>query len=235
MYGFWKEGEIMYEIFEKLLSEKGVSAYRVAQETGVSTATLTSWKKGIYTPKPEKLQKLADYFEVQLEYLTGASEYKTKTEEMLKHFDDITDLPSLRSQIKDAKIGTIQIPVLGEVAAGVPINAEENWIDYECISEHLAATGDYFGLRIKGDSMSPRISEGDTVIVRQQEDAESGDIVIVLINGDYATCKRLMKYAEGISLISFNPAYEPMTFSNKECETKPVKIIGKVVENRQKY
>ncbi len=89
----------MYEIFEKLLNEKGVSAYRVAQDTGVSTATLTSWKKGVYTPKPEKLQKIADYFGVQLEYLTGASEYKTKRE-MLQHFDDITDLPALRSQIK---------------------------------------------------------------------------------------------------------------------------------------
>ena len=224
----------MYEIFEKLLNERGVSAYRVAQETGVSTATLTSWKKGVYTPKPEKLQKLANYFGVQLEYLTGASEYKTK-KEMFQHFDDITDLPALRSEIKDTKIGTVQIPVLGEVAAGVSISAEENWIDYECISEHLAATGDYFGLRIKGDSMSPRILESDTVIVRQQDDADSGDVVIVLINGDSATCKRLMKHTDGISLISFNPTYEPMQFSNKECEEKPVKIIGKVVENRQKY
>ena len=83
--------------------------------------------------------------------------------------------------------------------------------------------------------MAPRIMEGDTVIVRQQDDAENGDIVIVLINGDSATCKRLMKYKEGISLISFNPSYEPMSFSNKEIEEKPVKIIGKVIENRQKY
>ncbi len=83
--------------------------------------------------------------------------------------------------------------------------------------------------------MSPRISNGDTVIVKQQDDAESGDVVIVSINGDEATCKRLMKYAEGISLISFNPSYEPMTFSNQEIEEKPIKIIGKVVENRQKY
>lgn len=128
-----------------------------------------------------------------------------------------------------------RIPVLGEVAAGQPIFAEENYIGHEEISEELAATGTFFGLRIKGDSMSPRIAEGDTVIVRQQDDAESGDIVIVLINGDTATCKRLMKYQEGISLISFNPAYAPMTFSNAEIEEKPIKIIGKVVENRQKW
>ena len=129
----------------------------------------------------------------------------------------------------------IKIPVLGSVAAGTPIFAEENYIGSEEISEELASTGEFFGLRIHGDSMSPRISDGDIVIVRQQDDAESGDIVIVLINGDSATCEKLMKYTDGISLLSFNPAYEPMTFTNKEIEDKPVRIIGKVVENRQKY
>ena len=83
--------------------------------------------------------------------------------------------------------------------------------------------------------MQPRIVEGDVVIVRSQNDAESGDVVIVQVNGDKATCKRLAKYASGISLISFNPAYEPMNFTNAEIEQLPVTIIGKVVENRQKY
>ncbi len=224
----------MYEIFEKLLKEKGVSAYRVAQETGVSTATLTSWKKGIYTPKPEKLQKLADYFGVQLEYLTGASKYKTKRE-MLQHFDDIANLPELREQVVTAVNDVKQIPVRGWVAAGLPIWVQEEYTGYEWVDENMAKRGNLFGLEIKGDSMAPRISNGDTVIVRQQDDAESGDVVIVSINNDHATCKRLKKYAGGISLISFNPAYEPMTFSDKECETKSIKIIGKVVENRQRY
>lgn len=223
----------MYEIFEKLLNEKGVSAYRVAQETGISTATLTSWKKGVYTPKPEKLRKLADYFGVQLEYLTGESEFKTM-KEAFKHYDDITDIPVLQNEIFRLQRGT-KIPVLGEVAAGIPIFAEENYIGYEEISDELKKTGDFFGLKIKGNSMEPRISEGDTVIVRQQDDAESGDVVIVLINGDSATCKRLMKYQDGISLISFNPTYQPMNYTNREIEEKPVRIIGKVVENRQKY
>lgn len=61
----------MYEIFEQLLSERGVTPYRVAKETGITTATLTSWKQGKYTPKPEKLQKIADYFHVSLDYLMG--------------------------------------------------------------------------------------------------------------------------------------------------------------------
>lgn len=96
-------------------------------------------------------------------------------------------------------------------------------------------TGEYFGLRIKGDSMLPRIAEGDVVIVRCQPDAESGQVVIAQVNGNTATCKKLVKHNNGISLVSFNSEYEPMYFSNEEIEKLPVTIIGKVVENRQKY
>lgn len=135
---------------------------------------------------------------------------------------------------KPKKIG-VKIPVLGDVAAGIPISAVENVIGTEEITRDMAMTGEYFGLRIKGDSMAPRIQDGDVVIVRVQPDANSGDVVIVKVNGDSATCKRLKKYAEGIGLISFNPAYEPMNFTDQECIELPVTIIGKVVENRQKF
>lgn len=83
--------------------------------------------------------------------------------------------------------------------------------------------------------MEPKMSEGDIVIVRQQDDAESGEIVIVTVNGTDATCKRLRKYRDGIELISNNPSYEPIFFTNEEIETKPVKIIGRVVELRAKF
>lgn len=129
----------------------------------------------------------------------------------------------------------IKIPVLGKVPAGVPIEAVEDIIDYEEIPEEMSKEGEFFGLQIKGDSMEPRICAGDVVIVRKQDDAETGDLVIAMINGNEATCKRLMKYKNGIRLMPNNPAYEPLYFSNKEIEEKPVKIIGKVVENRQKY
>ena len=78
--------------------------------------------------------------------------------------------------------------------------------------------------------MEPRICNGDVVIVRQQSDAESGDIVIAMVNGNDATCKRLVKYSSSIALVSLNSKYEPMMFTNEEIESKPVKIIGKVVE-----
>lgn len=211
-----------YDIYQKLLNERGITSYKVSQDTGVTTSTLTSWKHGKYQPKPEKLKKIADYLGVRIEYLMGTSPYRTEAE-------------LVNSYTADEKSHGVKIPVLGNVAAGIPIEMISDIVDWEEIPGSVAKTGDFFGLRIKGDSVSPRIAEGDTVIVRKQGDAESGDIVIATINGDSATCKKLMKYKEGISLISINPVYEPMEFSNEEIETKPIRIIGKVIENRQKY
>ncbi len=129
----------------------------------------------------------------------------------------------------------VSIKVLGHVAAGIPIEAITDILDTEEISEELAKTGEFFGLKIKGDSMTPTICNGDIVIVRQQDDAETGDIVIATINGDEATCKRLRKYQGGIELISINPGFKPFEFTNKEILEKPVRIIGKVVESRRKF
>ena len=99
----------------------------------------------------------------------------------------------------------------------------------------MAKGGEYFGLKIKGHSMEPRIVNGDTVIVRKQDDAEDGDIVIAIVNGDDGVCKRLKKYTDSIVLVSLNPAYEPMIFTSEEQVSKPVRIIGKVVELRGKF
>lgn len=90
----------MYEIFEKLLKERGVTAYRVAKETGVTTATLTSWKQGKYTPKPEKMQKIADYFGVSLSYLmTGKDEIKKEPQLNQKDQKDINEILANTEQL----------------------------------------------------------------------------------------------------------------------------------------
>ena len=155
-------------------------------------------------------------------------------DEVMTNLDDDIKIVDDKPEVKIVK-KAIRVPVLGNVAAGIPIEAIENVIDYEEISEELAHTGDFFALKIKGDSMEPRICNGDVVIVRKQNYAESGDLVIVLVNGDSATCKKLAKYPSGIRLIPFNQAYEPLFYSKEEIENKPVRIIGRVVENRQKY
>lgn len=155
-------------------------------------------------------------------------------DELFSELDGDLKVTTESEKVKMAK-KALRIPVLGNVAAGIPIEAIENIIDYEEISEEMAHSGEFFALKIKGDSMEPRICDGDVVIVRKQNYAESGDLVIVLVNGDSATCKKLAKFPSGIRLIPFNQTYEPIFYSNEEIENKPVRIIGRVVENRQKY
>ena len=130
----------------------------------------------------------------------------------------------------------VRIPVLGRIVAGIPLEAIEEIEDYEEIPRKMAASGEFFALRIKGRSMEPKLAEGDIVIVRKQEDVDSGDTAIVLVNGDEATVKQIKKTETGIMLIGFNvEVYQPHFYSNEQIEALPVRIIGKVVESRHKW
>lgn len=177
---------------------------------GVKYTTFTDWVKGNSYPRIDKIELMANYFGINK--------------------SDLVEEHGIISPSNKA----FTIKVLGRIAAGIPINAVTDIVDTEEISEDLARTGEFFALKIKGDSMEPRICDGDVVIVRQQDDADSGDIVIAMVNGDDAACKRLVKYTSSIALVSLNTKYEPMMFTEKEIETKPVRIIGKVVELRGK-
>ena len=203
-------------ILKSLRVAKGLTQDELSKQLNISRSTIGMYEKGAREPDFETLELIADYFNVDTDYLLGRT---AKT----------TYIPS--SALRKG----VSINVLGRVAAGIPIDAIEEVIDTEEITEEMAKTGEFFGLKIKGNSMEPRIYENDVVIVRQQNDAESGDVVIATINGDEATCKRLRKYRDGIELISNNPSYEPMFFSNEEILSKPVRIIGKVVELRGKF
>lgn len=129
----------------------------------------------------------------------------------------------------------VKIPVLGCVPAGIPLEAIECIIDYEEIPVEMARTGEFFGLQIKGDSMAPRILDGDVVIVKRQPTVESGEIAIIMVNGDDATCKRVMHHENGLSLVSNNTSYPPRYFTAQEVERLPIQVIGKVVELRGKF
>ncbi len=191
----------------------------IAEKLGYkSYTTIQKWEMGTSEPPLKKTRELACLFNVDIDDLTNKN---------LEFPDDA--IPS------NSNSCAVTINVLGRVAAGIPLEAIEDIIDTEEITADLARTGTFFGLQIHGDSMEPRMCEGDVVIVRKQDDAESGEIVIATVNGSDATCKRLRKYRDGIELISNNPSYDPMFFSNEEIENKPVRIIGKVVELRGKF
>ena len=206
------------ERIRELRKMRGMSQQDLANKLDLNKVAISQYERGVRRPSIDIVSALCDIFNVSSDFLLGEDDVTIR----IVNTDEIKKLDSPR-----------RIPVLGRVAAGIPIDAIEDIIDWEDISED--APGEYFGLKIKGDSMMPRIVEGDVVIVHSQPDAESGDVVIVQINGDTATCKRLAKYDTGISLISFNPMYAPINFTNEEIEKLPVTIIGKVIENRQKY
>ena len=136
---------------------------------------------------------------------------------------------------KKKKSEAYAIPVFDYISCDKTFCSTEKIIDTEEIPESLAKTGEFYALRIKGDSMEPKISSGDVVIVRQQDDADTGDTVIATIACEDAVCKRLRKYKEGLELISTNPSYAPLYFDDETIKNKPVKIIGKVVELRAKF
>ena len=183
----------------------------LAKRIGVHESSINKYEKGLVDIPLSKISELARVLKVTEAYLMGWEEKTTQTQQGL------------------------QIPVLGTVAAGIPISAVEDILDYEEIPSSWQSQGEFFALRIKGDSMQPKMDDGDVVIVRQQSDANSGDTVIALVNGDDATCKKLQKTENGIMLVSTNPNYLPMFFTNEEIQTKPVVILGKVVELRSKF
>lgn len=124
------------------------------------------------------------------------------------------------------------LPVLGLVKGGIPNIAEQNIADYEPVSKIMADTGDYFALKISGNSMSPRINDGDTVIVKRQNQVRNGEVAVVMVGSDAATCKKVYYHKGGISLISNNVEYPPMFYTDAQAEKLPVMVLGKVVELR---
>lgn len=189
----------------------------IAEKLGYkSYTTIQKWEMGTSEPPLKKTRELANLFNIDIDDLTNKDlEFPIETKNISQKGSSIN--------------------VLGRVAAGIPLEAIEEIVDTEEITEGLARTGKFFGLRIKGDSMEPDIHDGDTVIVRQQDDAENDEIVIALVNGNDGVCKRLKRYQDSIALVSLNARYEPMYFNQKEIVEKPVRIIGKVVELRRKF
>lgn len=220
----------MYEVFEKLLALNDVNVSDVVKATGVKYSTISNWKKRRNRLSPNNAQKIADFFHVSLDYLMTGKEKKDLSDFYVSVKEKMEqDLLEGHNDFQARK----RIPVFGRVAAGVPITAIKEILDWEDIDDSYH--GEFFGLKVVGDSMSPRICEGDVLIIRSQPDVENGQIAIVQVNGDTATCKKVLKNEGGISLISLNPMYEPMVFTKEQVEELPIAIIGRVIENRQKY
>lgn len=191
-----------------LREEYGWKQYELAQKMDLNPAALNKIENGKRSIKEEEISKVAQIFGISTDTLLGVN----------------TPRPGNR------------IPILGTVVAGQPAYAAENIVGWEEVTDKMSMQGKLFALKVKGSSMEPEFKEGDIVIVREQPDIESGDIAVVLINGDEATLKKVKNDPNGLFLYAFNQAvYEPHFYSNNDIETLPVRIVGRVIENRRSW
>ncbi len=189
--------------------EKGYSQKALAEQLHISQQAYAKYETGTSSPNPEMLGQIAALLSVSTDALLGIAQ---------------------RTQTKRT------VPVLGTIPAGVPVEAIEDILDYEDLSpEEANDSHEYFGLRIRGRSMMPEYLDGDTIIVRRQDAAETGDDAVVMVNGDDATFKRIQRSLGGVTLVPLNAAeFTPAFYTNAEIESLPVRILGVCVELRRK-
>lgn len=211
------------EIIKKYRTENNLSQRSFASRTSLSPSYINTLEK-IYNPKTGKPYSVTT--DVALE-LANAMNMK------------IEDLLNIINKDQEFKINSTSnfavVFIYGSIPAGVPMECIEDIIDTEEIpAEMLRGGKQYFGLKVKGNSMEPDYLDGDTLILEKADDCESGDDAVIMVNGDDGTFKRVFKNENGIILQPLNPEYAPMVFTNEQIENLPVKVIGIVEEIRRK-
>jgi len=188
-----------------LRTKAGLPLKEAGRLLGLSESALSLYENGKRQPDYATLMKIADFFSVSVDELLGR--------------------PG----------AAVKVPVLGEVRAGMPEFAEEQYLDYEDVTIPPSERDDYFALKVRGDSMEPKFTQGDILIVRRQTDAEQGAFVVAMVGEDSATVKILHHTPTGLILSPTNPKYEPMYFTKEEVASLPVRIIGRVMELRSRF
>lgn len=185
----------------------------VCRDLDIPYSTFTDWCNANIYPRIDKIEMLANYFEIKK-----------------------SDLVENKEKIDKLGNPVISIPILGTVKAGYDYLAQENWIGTIDVETSLVGNGDeYFALKVHGDSMSPVLIEDDIVIIKKQNDFENGDIVVAIINGNEATIKKGKKSDSSILLQPLNSAYEPLVFTYEEMKSIPVTIVGIVKQLKREF
>lgn len=184
----------------------GRTQQQISDETGIPVSTLSGYFAKRSTPNAGAVQKLADYFGV------NKSDIDPRYGPVSHDLEPVTC--------------TIKIPLLGTIACGDPILAQENVAEYIVEPANHLPSGKLFYLRAKGQSMEPTIKDGSLVLIRAQPRVEDGEIAAVLFTNDNeATLKRIKRAGEAVVLIPDNRQYEPIIAS----DSNPVRILGKAV------
>lgn len=197
------------ERIRELRRKNRLTQTELSNKLNVSNGTIAMWETGKRTPDLETVDRIANFFKVTVDYLLCRKEINYK-----------------------------KIAVYGTIPAGIPTEMIDSIYieDYEDINlDELNPAFDYFGLKVKGDSMMPEFRNGDTLILKKQSNCDSGDFCAVSINGTECTFKKIIKSKNGITLQPLNPDYEPKFYSIEEIKSLPITIIGVVVESRRHY
>ncbi len=212
---------VFAERLKALRKEKGLTQDEFSKLSGIGRSAVSMYEAGKRAPSYEVLSRLAQFFAVSTDYLLGNTD----------------SVDPAGSQNDGMTHYTFKVPVVSRVAAGQPILAQQEIIDYEYIDERLRkGDAEYFCLVVKGASMEPTIHDGDTIVVRVQEQVENGQIAVVLVDGEDATVKEIKESNDGITLIGHNVGvYAPHFYSAQEVQQLPVKIIGRVVQSISKF
>lgn len=215
------------EIIKNYRAKNGLSQRAFAARTSLSPSYINTLEK-IYNPKTGKPYSVTTDVASEI-----AKAMFLSIEDLLSMLDKNQEF-EVNSTKKDI-LGNevVAIPLLGTVKAGYDYLAQENWIGTVDLDKNTAESGEFFALKVKGDSMSPIFLEGDIVIIKKQNDCENNEVAVVIINGDEGTLKRVKKTEQGIILQPFNSVYGPVMFTNEEIKDKPVVIAGVFHELRR--
>jgi len=206
------------ERFSQLIKNSSIDIPKLAQMLGIkSKSTIYRYMNGEMAPKISTVKYASEIFNVNPLWLMGY------------------DSPKYINKEKTDNLGNpvISIPLIGTVKAGYDYLAEQYWEGTVDLNKKIADTGEFFALKIKGDSMIPIFFEDDIVIVKKQNDCENNEVAVVIVNGNEGTLKKVRKTDEGIILQPFNQAYSPVMYTNKEIKEIPIVIAGVFQELRR--
>ena len=200
---------------KELRTALGITQQELGDMIGVQKAAINKYETGIVVNlKRSTIAKLADALHTTPAYLMGWESEPAAF-----------SLPSNVTPISEMHMQ--RVPMLGEIAAGVPIMAEE---DYETFVDTPIRCD--FALTVRGDSMEPTYLNGDVVYIRRQDDVDEGQVAAVVVDGD-ATLKHVYHIRNGVQLVSDNPRYSPMIFTLPDCDS--IRILGKVMGYTRMY
>lgn len=194
----------------KALTIRNIKPIELSEKTGIDKSKISSYMSGRYKAKQDGVYLLSTFLDVDPAWLMGYN------------------VPMEREKTETAYIGKQVFPLLGIVKAGYNYLAGENIIGHVNINKEVSDPENYFALKVTGDSMQPVLFEDDIVIVHKQNDIENGQVGIIIIDGEEATVKKVLKYEDHIELLAFNSYYPPKKLTKKD----KFQIVGRVVEAR---